>query len=134
MPVDIVLDKWGRAAGMSGGAPSWLKGFASRKKPKVGVVSATAGAGGAATPAVDVLAVNDYMAEELLQVREAGAGLRAFGVGEGGLKRCALRTGRGKPRRGAAPPEKGGSRRRTAGAASSAQRAHERGARKGVEK
>jgi hypothetical protein len=49
--------------------PSWLKSFAARKKPKLDdPEAAVTGSGGGTTPAVDVSAVNDYMAEELLQV------------------------------------------------------------------
>ena len=49
--------------------PSWLKTFAARKKPKLDdPAAAVAGSGGGTTPTVDVSAVNDYMAEELLQV------------------------------------------------------------------
>lgn len=49
--------------------PSWLKSFAARKKTKLDdPAAAVAGSVGGTTPAVDVRAVNDYMAEELLQV------------------------------------------------------------------
>ena len=53
----------------SGTTPSWLKSFAARKKTKLDdPAAAVAGSVGGTTPAVDVSAVNDYMAEELLQV------------------------------------------------------------------